>query len=306
MIGEATYYRRGWKYLEKEETQKEVLDYLYDSLKNDDVYESTKTLIQIYDILSGKHKFFISRETPNVFKLREKREQIQEYFIQFFFKKHIDEMIELYKKFKNDNFALSYYLPLMTKYMLKGSPKPKHIVKLYLFHINNLITYKEEKDEYLRDLLRTISLKGLKRYACREEILINIIDEDDWKEYKNLNLDIYQEFTKFLTDNENPKFIEYLSLLIFIQQHILYTLNKKIPSAIESNKNGIKKYLSEIIEAYKLKIDKDKFSQNIEDIVESVKNLQREENFEKLKETENSATLNAYSENISKISQKSD
>ena len=306
MIGEMTYYRRGWKFLEKENTQKDVLDYLLNSLKEDNIQKSSRTLIEIYDILRGKHEFFISRETPNVFKLREQREQIQENFINFFFKEHINEMIELYKKFKDDNFALSYYLPIMTKYMLKGSPKPEHIVKLYLFHINNLITYKKEKDEYLRDLLRTISLKGLKRYACREEILRNIIDGNDWEEYENLKLNVYEELIKFLTDNENPKFIEYLSILVFVQPHILFTLNKDIPSAVGNEKENIKEYLFELIDEYELKIDKDKLSQNIDNIVESIKNLQKEENFEKIKNTESPTILGTYSVNVSKISEKLD
>ena len=274
MISEMTYYRRGWKYMETEEGRLKVLEYLLDSLKNENLYKASRTLIEIYSILDGKHMFFISRETPNVFKLREQKEQIQKEFIDFFFKKHIDEMIDLFKKIKKDDsgisfYFLSYYLPIMVKHILKGSPTPEHIVKIYLFLIDNFNSYKKEKDEVLRDVLRKISLRGLNRYACRKEILRNVIDEIDFKEYEELNLDAYEELFNFLKKNKNLNFIENLSLFIFIKPHITYALDKNIFYLLNKDKEQTKSYLSKILNEYNLSIDQDRFLHNIDDINES-------------------------------------
>lgn len=255
MINNTTYYKRGYEYLETNE--KEIMEYFLNSLQNDELSQSTKTLIELFDILNGKHKFFISRETPNVFKLISKKEEIQKKFINFFFDTHIDEIIELYKKFKADNFALSYYLALITKFILKGKPKESHILKLYLFHINNLITYKDEKDSNLKTTLKTISLKSLKKFACNEKILQNIIDEKDLKEYSNLNLEPYIEYKIFLHNNQTP------FLNIFIKKEL-------IMKQTYIDKEKLKEKISTIIKNFELKIDKETLFHNIDEIISNI------------------------------------
>jgi len=278
MITYKDFAKRGHKLLGEDEGIKEVEELFCrkfkEGYKNKDVELIGIYLLHLNEILFRPEEIFFDGVMYHRDKLKE--EKVRREFINFFLNGKVEDFFKLYSVIKSEPRYLYEYLPIVIRFLPEAKPEPRYFIALYLMLADVLITVDEKNTDDFKERFINLSTKGFARYRVKIEVFDNIINEIYLSKAKGYMEDVspYNSFLtyylKTLEDFEKTlqigRFNNEFALFLIFSNFIFE--DSKYRDLLEEIRKKIKlDLIDELVESFKLDINKERLKVNIKNIL---------------------------------------